>query len=130
MFTISIHVMVAQHMITRSVKPLPDFQECLILRDRNTEISQLNYEIRAQLGHPVDKNFQPLIRVVDDIFMHIGHHAKAHETIFFLDRLRPGQGGELRNHKQRGAARRRAVSQEFSARDNSVIHRLNSVRVS
>ena len=82
-----------------SVKPLPDFQERLILRDGNAEVSQLNDEIRAQLGHPVDKNFQPLIRVVDDIFMHIGHHAKAHETIFFLDRPLPCQGGELRDHE-------------------------------
>ena len=76
-------------MIARSVKPLPDFQERLILRDGNAEVSQLNDEIRAQLGHPVDKNFQPLIRVVHNIFMHIGHHTKAHETILFLDRLRP-----------------------------------------
>ena len=59
----------------------------------------LNYEIGAPLDHPVDKNFQPVIRVVHLIFMHIGPHAKAHETILFPGPLRPGQGSELRDHE-------------------------------
>ena len=124
MFAIPVHVVVAQNMMTRSVKPIPDLQKTLILRNRDAEVSQLNHKIGFQLVHSVDKNTQSFIRVVHDVFVDIGHHTKSHGTILIDDLLRPSQARELRYHEHGRAACRSATSQESSAGVDGFLHDL------
>jgi hypothetical protein len=122
MITISVHVVVTQNMIARSLKPIPDIQEFLILGNWNTEVSQLNDEIGLPFLHPFDEYSQPVICVVDDVLMDIGHQTETDDTILVLHRFSFGESGELGDEER--TAHDSAVLQESSARDEGVFHRV------